>query len=188
MNYIANAFRTKGDPQILESGPSSLTRADQLTRFLGWFSIGLGLTELFAGGALARNLGLEGKSGLMRIFGARELAAGFATLSVDKKAGLYSRIAGDALDVLVLVGALNDASQPRHRDNARLALLAVLGVTALDIVAARAVAAEAKDSSTADPRKYADRSGFPKGLAAARKAGGNAPVGKRRVGAVGTAI
>jgi len=167
VNYLANAFRAKGDPQILESGPSSLTPADQLTRFLGWFSMGLGLTELFAGGALARNLGLEGKGGLMRLFGARELAAGFATLSVDKKAGLYSRVAGDALDILVLVTALTEDSLPRHKDNARLALLAVLGVTALDIIGARAVTAEVERSAVA-PRKYADRSGFPNGLEAAR--------------------
>jgi len=168
MKYLANAVRTNGDPQILESGPSSLTSADQLSRFLGWFSIGLGLTELFSGRALARNLGLDGKEGLMRLFGARELAAGFATLSVDKKGGLFSRVAGDALDILALITAITEDSHPRQKDNARLALLAVLGVTALDIVAARAVATEEARSAVA-PRKYADRTGFPKGLEAARK-------------------
>jgi hypothetical protein len=168
MNYIPNAFRAKGDPQILETGPSSLTPTDQLARFLGWFSIGLGLTEIFAGGALARGLGLEGKSGLMRLFGARELAAGFATLSVDKKAGLYSRVAGDAVDILTLVTAITGYSHPRQKDNAKLALLAVLGVTALDVLAARAVTVEQARSAVA-PRKYADRSGFPKGVEASRK-------------------
>jgi hypothetical protein len=168
MNYIPNAFRTEGDPQILESGPSSLTPTDQLARFLGWFSIGLGLTELFAGGALARSLGLEGKSGLMRLFGARELGAGFATLSVDKKAGLYSRVAGDALDILALVTAITGDSHPRQKDNAKLALFAVLGVTALDIICARAVTTEGARPAVA-PRTYADRSGFPKGVEASRK-------------------
>jgi hypothetical protein len=168
MNYLANVFRTKGDPQILETGPGSLTPTDRLARFLGWFSIGLGLTELFAGAAVARNLGLEDKGGLMRLFGARELAAGFATLSVDKKAGLYSRVAGDALDILALVTAITADSHPRQKDNAKLALFAVLGVTALDIIGARAVTVEEARSAVA-PRKYADRSGFPKGLDAARK-------------------
>jgi hypothetical protein len=168
MNYVANAFRTKGDPLVLETGPSSLTPTDRLTRLLGWFSIGLGLTELVAGGALARGLGLEGKSGLMRLFGARELSAGFATLSVDKKAGLYSRVAGDALDILTLVAALDAGAHPRPRENTKLALLAVLGITALDIIAVRAVAAEEARGATA-PRKYSDRSGFPNGLEAARK-------------------
>ena len=168
MNYLANAFPHKGDPQILESGPSSLTLNDHLARFLGWFSIGLGLTEVFAGGKLARNLGLEGKGGLMRLFGARELAAGFATLSVDKKAGLYSRVAGDVLDILALVTAITEDSHPRQKDNAKLALLAVLGVTALDVIVARAITVEQARRAVA-PRKYADRSGFPKGLEEARK-------------------
>ncbi len=104
----------------------------------------------------------------MRLFGGRELAAGFATLSVDKKAGLYSRVAGDALDILTLVTALDSEAHPEEKDTARLALLAVIGVTLLDIVAARAVTVKQARSVTA-PRKYDDRSGFPMGLEAARK-------------------
>ena len=40
--YISNIARSKGDPKILNSGPSSLGAADRLARALGWFSIGLG--------------------------------------------------------------------------------------------------------------------------------------------------
>ena len=50
MNYIANAVRSKGDPQIIQSGQSSLTPADRLGTGLGWFSIALGLTEILAAG------------------------------------------------------------------------------------------------------------------------------------------
>jgi hypothetical protein len=48
MTYIANLTRPEGDPKILQTGPSSLTASDKMARALGWFSIGLGLTELFA--------------------------------------------------------------------------------------------------------------------------------------------
>src|SRR3954447_21563425 len=76
--------RSKGDPRIERTGPSSLTGADRLARALGWLSIGLGVVELVAPGRLARSLGLEGKEGLIRAYGARELASAVPTLSVDK--------------------------------------------------------------------------------------------------------
>jgi hypothetical protein len=167
MNYIANILRSKGDPRLIETGPSSLTATDQLARFLGWFSIGLGLMEIFAGGRLARALGLEGNEKLMRLFGARELGAGFATLSPDKRFGLWSRVAGDALDILMLATALDERATPRQRENAKLALLAVLGVTALDVIAARAVAAE--QARPPRLRDYSGRTGLPNGVKAGRK-------------------
>src|SRR5215207_7383689 len=51
---------------------------DPVTNFLGWFSIGLGLAEVFAPQADARLIGLkedEHKT-LLRAYGVRELAAG----------------------------------------------------------------------------------------------------------------
>ena len=47
---------------------------EQLARGLGWFSIGLGLTEIAAAPILARTLGLVGKEGLIRAYGLREIA------------------------------------------------------------------------------------------------------------------
>jgi hypothetical protein len=167
MNFLANITRSKGDPHLIEGGPSSLTGADQLARFLGWFSIALGLTEIFAGGRLARALGLEGNEKLMRLFGARELGAGFATLSPDKRFGLWSRVAGDALDLLTLATAFDGRSSLRQRDNARLAILAVLGVTALDVIAARAVSRE--EARPERWRDYSDRTGLPNGVKPGRR-------------------
>lgn len=183
MNYIANAVRSKGDPQIIKSGQSSLTPADRLGNGLGWFSIALGLTEIFAAGRLARSFGLEGREALILGFGLREVGSGIATLSTEKSLGLWSRVAGDALDLVTLATAAADA-RPRQRSNALLALLAVGGVTALDVIAARAVSAERR--RTARPRSFTKRSGFPRGLAAARGAAKNfkAPPGLRS--AIGT--
>ena len=98
--------RSEGDPIVEKKGPSSLTGPDRLARALGWFSIGLGVAELVAPGKLARMLGLEDKEGLIRAYGARELASAVPTLSVDKPVGLASRIAGDALDLGTLATAL----------------------------------------------------------------------------------
>jgi hypothetical protein len=164
MNYIANILRSKGDPQIIECGPSSLTPADNLARGLGWFSIALGLTELLAARKMARALGLQGSETLIRFFGLREIGAGIATLSTEKPFGLWSRVAGDALDLITLATALD--APPRQRGNVLLAIAAVGGVTVLDVIAARAVSAER--ARPHQPKLFPRRSGFPKGLDAAR--------------------
>jgi hypothetical protein len=68
----------------------------KVARGLGWFSIGLGLTEVIAGRSLGRALGMENKTWLLRAFGVREIAAGVAILSLDRpKAGVWARVAGD---------------------------------------------------------------------------------------------
>jgi hypothetical protein len=165
MNYIANIFRSKGDPQLLKSGHSSLTAADNLARVLGWFSIGLGLTELFGARKMARALGMEGSETLIRFFGVREIGAGMATLSTEKPFGLWSRVVGDAIDLVTLATALD--APPRQRGNVLLAIVAVGGVTVLDVIAASAASAER--ARPAKPKLYTDRSGFPKGVASARR-------------------
>ncbi|PPQ37516.1 hypothetical protein SAMN06265338_11316 [Rhodoblastus acidophilus] len=165
MTFIANVARNAGDPKILDAGQSSLGAVDRLAKALGWFSIALGLTELFAARRLSRVLGLNGH-GLVRLYGVRELAAGVATLSVDKQAGLWSRVGGDALDIATLMAA-RGRDNPR-RDTVGLALALVLGVTVLDVAATQVLAARA-NRKRRDPRpSYRDRSGFPRGLRAAR--------------------
>ena len=132
---IANATqmaRSKGDPKILHSGPSSLTGPDKLARALGWFSVGLGITELVAPGQLARLLGLQGKEGLLRAYGARELASAIPTLSVDKQVGLASRLAGDALDLATGLVEHEDLGRPHEPASSLLGtLVAVLVVLRL---------------------------------------------------------
>ena len=48
MFHFSNIVRTKGDPKLIEGGPSLKRPEDQLARALGWFSIGLGVMDLFA--------------------------------------------------------------------------------------------------------------------------------------------
>lgn len=101
---------------------------------LGWLGVAFGLTELLATRRVARALGLERQEGLVRLFGMRELVNGIALLAA-RRAGpwLWLRVAGDFLDLGVLVWALS----PRNpkRDKAAMALASVLGVTMLDVAA-----------------------------------------------------
>ena len=107
----------------------------QTAKFLGWFSVGLGATELIFGRRMNRALGLGQSPALVRAFGAREVAAGAMVLMYpDMAAPIWLRVAGDALDLAVLARAL---TTPNRRRQATLAsTLAVLGVTALDVVTA----------------------------------------------------
>ncbi len=159
LTNLTQIARSHGDPRIERSGPSSLTGADRVARALGWFSVGLGVAELMAPGRLARALGLDGREGLIRSFGARELASAVATLSVDKPLGVASRIAGDALDLTTLASAVH-GDNPR-RGNAAFATALVVGITMLDC-AAYAGLKRAHRREPSD-RDYSDRSGLPRG-------------------------
>jgi hypothetical protein len=167
MTYISNIARSEGDPKVLRSGPSSLGTSDQLAKALGWFSLGLGLTELLAPGHITRALGMEGKEGVVRAFGAREIGHGLLTLSPDKQVGLWSRVAGDGLDIATLMAGLRD-DNPK-RDNVVIALAMVLGVTVLDLIGAQSTTVR-HSRNRGERRLYRDRTGFPRGVQAARGA------------------
>ena len=107
----------------------------KLAKGLGWFSIALGLVEVLAPRRLDRAIGVAGRGGLTRAYGVREIASGVGLLSSrNKRPWLWSRLAGDALDISTLLAAKKRSAQPRRID---AALANVLGVTALDVVAAR---------------------------------------------------
>lgn len=114
--------------------------ARKLARALGWFSLGLGAAELFAGRRLGRMLGAPHRSGLLRFFGMRELAAGAGIFASDqKKPWLWGRVAGDAIDLAALLPTL--APDNPRRKTAFFALANVAGVTALDVLCARSLRA-----------------------------------------------
>ncbi|MBO4220948.1 hypothetical protein [Bradyrhizobium neotropicale] len=179
MYYVANIMRSKGDPKIVRGGPSSIEPADRLARRLGWFSIGLGAMEVLASRRITRALGMRGSEGLVRAYGFRELFSGVMSLSVDKRAGMWSRVAGDGLDAATLLSGFRYDNPKKH--NVALALLMVGGIAFLDYKAAlQTVARSPKHGGRR--RLYADRTGFPKGLEAARSSAKNL-LGRAAVGA-----
>lgn len=110
-----------------------------LVQALGWFSIGLGLTQLLAPRQLGRAIGVGDQPALMRLCGARELVNGLGMLSQRQPSKwAMARVAGDAID-LALLGA---AARRPDSDRARIAMAAtaVAGVTALDVFATQQLA------------------------------------------------
>ncbi|MFC0385051.1 hypothetical protein [Muricoccus vinaceus] len=113
----------------------------RLSRFLGWFSIGLGLLQILYGRDLARTIGMRRHTGLIRAFGVREVANGVAILGSPASAPLLmTRVAGDAMDLALL--ASTPVYGPRERANAQWAIAAVAGVTLLDILCAARLSTE----------------------------------------------
>jgi uncharacterized membrane protein len=114
---------------------------ERLAAGLGWFSLGLGLAEMAAPDVVARLMGAVPTGRMrttLRVMGAREVAAGLGILMrPDPTVGVWSRVAGDAVD-LALLGA---AFTGDHNDRSRTALATavVAGVTAADVISARAL-------------------------------------------------
>ena len=149
---------------------------DALARGMGWFSIGLGLAELLGGHRMARWMGMEKNTELLRAYGVREIVTGIGLLGQsDARPWIWGRIAGDMLDLATLAPALTE-DHPR-RDNVRLALMAVAGATAVDLVCIRMLDREDIAEMTV-PRDYSNRSGLPGTPDAMRGAARSAPVPK----------
>jgi len=103
-----------------------------ISRGLGWLGIGLGALELLAPRRLGDAIGLaEEHHHLLPIMGLREIASGIGILQTDEGSGwLWSRVAGDALDLAALGAALSDERNDASRVS--IALAATAGVTAID--------------------------------------------------------
>ena len=128
---------------------------DPVTNFLGWFSIGLGLAEVFAPQAVARLIGLkeDEHTTLLRAYGVRELAAGVGILTRPKPTyWMWNRVIGDAVDLKSIRNAME--VEGNDRSKLKLAALAVAGVTALDIVSSMRLTSEASPAAGEDPGSY----------------------------------
>jgi uncharacterized membrane protein len=110
---------------------------------LGWFSIGLGLAELLVPRRLGRVTGVGEHPVLLPLLGLREIASGVGILvSRDQTLPVRSRVVGDVLDLALLGSALVTTRGERgERGRIVAATAAVAGVTALDVLCSRQLAA-----------------------------------------------
>ena len=119
-----------------DRGTGGESRAD----FLGMFSIGLGLAQVLMPGVLSRVVGIDHEDDrnrmVMRAHGVREITHGLAILSNQQPAkSVWSRVAGDMLDLALLGKAM--ANPDNDRGRTAFATVNVLAVTALDLMTAR---------------------------------------------------
>jgi uncharacterized membrane protein len=130
----------------------------QLVQGLAWFSIGLGLTALLAPRSLGALAGVGPRSGLIRFIGLRELASGAGLMSSrNATPWLWSRVAGDAMDLLVL-GA--SAARPGRSSMRSLVSMALVGgVAAADVSATlRSTRSRGTQARRLEAEDYLERS------------------------------
>jgi hypothetical protein len=148
------------------------TRA--LAQGLGWFSIGLGVAEMVAPGQLARFLGMEERTELIRACGAREIVTGIGILAQeDPMPWMWGRVGGDVLDLGTLATRLGRDNP--QRGNVGLAVAAVAGVMALDLICASKLSSD-EEWDSLPIRDYSARRGMPRPPAAMRGIARDFPV------------
>jgi uncharacterized membrane protein len=116
-------------------------------RGLAYFSLGLGTAQMLAPRAVAHLIGVKGESRArlaMRLVGPREIAAGVGLLTQPRPVPwLWSRVAGDVMDLGLLTLAMTDGHNQRPRVAASMA--AVAGVAIVDFRSARAAGESSDD-------------------------------------------
>jgi uncharacterized membrane protein len=134
--------------------------AERRAQGLGWFSLGLGLTQVLAPGAVSRLIGArddERTRTTMQAVGVREIASGIGILTQRQPAGwVWARVAGDLMDIALLGTTLvSDKGDQRQRTIGAAA--AVLGVTVLDAVSAVQLSRGNGSAERALPAAQAER-------------------------------
>lgn len=106
----------------------------QAARGLGWASLLIGLTEILAPKKLERTMGIGNgqNTGILRALGVREIMHGVDILSHDDPTpGVWARVAGDALDTVLLGVAATKTKSPKSFWT--LAAM-VMGIGMLDMI------------------------------------------------------
>lgn len=121
---------------------------EQIARGLGWFSIGIGVAQILAPRTVSRLVGVPMPPALTIACGLRELVCGIGILTQQQpRPWMQARIAGDALDLAGIGGALLLPGADRRR--VAVAVAVVAGVTALDLYCSRELV---KDRRRPPPR------------------------------------
>lgn len=133
-NYIRGTVdRTAMTSRSEDRGPQLRAKG------LGWFSLGLGLAEILAPNRLGELIGIAVDGAIRRTMlglGLREIGAGFGLLgSGERNRWMWSRVAGDLMDLALLGGAFSVRRASRGR--LASATVAVGAITLLDALTAR---------------------------------------------------
>jgi hypothetical protein len=114
--------------------PSETESAMNDAKMLGLFSYGLGIAQVMKPGAVNRFIGVPDHNpnhALQRLLGVREIVSGTGILfGNNTSAWMWSRVAGDAMDTMILSGTL--AGKLGTRKRLIPAIAAVVGLAVLD--------------------------------------------------------
>jgi uncharacterized membrane protein len=118
-------------------GAAADPQVEKLAKALGWMSLGLAVTPLAAPDRLSRQVGVDDTRtarAVVRALGVRELLHASGLL-LQRPYWVFTRVAGDAMDLTMLGRAMADRKGWRRRRTA-MATAAIVGITAADLYAA----------------------------------------------------
>lgn len=125
----AHVYEEFDDQQQALDGGSGISST---ARNLGILSLVLGAGGLLLSGPLSRLSGLQPHRGLLPLVGLRELAAGIGLLGTrNATPWLWSRVAGDGMDLAIILSCLLNPDNPR-RTRAAVTAAVVAAITAID--------------------------------------------------------
>jgi hypothetical protein len=108
----------------------------QRAQRLGWLSIGLGLVEVVAPHRLEQLLRINNQRVLLRTLGVRELVTGGGILlQHTPTAWIWARVAGDVLDLALLLAARGSDPVQRSRIAGTAGVVVAIGM--VDLVCAQ---------------------------------------------------
>jgi uncharacterized membrane protein len=129
IDRTTRAMPTRGAFTQREQSPLDAGAARRRGLALGWLSLGLGLAQIVAPNQVARWIGLSPTQGTrfaMRAIGVRELCCGIGLLARPRSANWASaRLAGDLVDVALLVKAFGSSKIPPRTLAASASVLAI---------------------------------------------------------------
>src|SRR3954468_22645484 len=130
-----------------------------LARNLAVFSLGLGLAELLAPRKVAQLIGVsEEHERTLQALGLREIASGLGIMQGKAPYFLWSRVAGDLMDLALLGAALKSDRSDKRRVG--FAIGAVAGVTLLDVIASSMTSRDPSEPGW----RIADSEGYRRGM------------------------
>jgi uncharacterized membrane protein len=155
VSHFPSGFGAGEDlPGRPQNSPNGLA-ADQLANTLGWLSLGLGLAGIAAPREVARLIGVrddERSRDVLRTVGMREIVSGIGILTQPRPAGwVWSRVAGDMIDLALLSSALKSETADRNRVAAATA--AVVGIAAVDLLCSQELTRQPGDAAQAASRQ-----------------------------------
>lgn len=137
-------------------------KEQQLARNLALFSLGLGAAELFAPRQVARMIGIdEEHAKTLQMLGLREIASGLGIMQGKPSYFLWSRVAGDVMDLALLGSAMKSERTDQRRLEG--AIFAVAAVTVADIVASLLHSRDHTEPDWRDRRPMSSRAGIARG-------------------------
>jgi hypothetical protein len=116
-----------------------------IARYLGWLSLGLGITDFVGRRRVAGLTGVR-NSPLIGMTGAREILTGLGLiLARDPAPWVWARVGGDAFDLGTLASGVTRQNPQRH--GSLIGLIMVVGIAAVDVaIAARLHAAAEREA------------------------------------------